>query len=140
MKRQTIDWSKVSAEDWKLRDRQLAAKLGCCPSAVWNARRRCGKLEKDRQHIDWLKVDWSKSSAVLANELGRSVQAVKYARLRMGAPAHADDAKRIKRKRHNRQTWHTWDWTQSNALLSRVVGISRERVRQIRRLLEVEAA
>jgi len=80
--------------------------------------------------------DWSKPDAELAEEMGFSNSSIGMIRRRIGAPKSPHfHQRRSKFREPNLAKWRSWDWTKQDAELARETGLTRERIRQIRRLL-----
>ena len=82
------DWDEA---DWTMTDTEIARELGCTKKTVWEARKRLGKPKVDgrkrettgfrSRKYDWESVDWSKTDAEIAKEMGAYGTTVKNARM-----------------------------------------------------------
>ena len=81
-----------------------------------------------RLNIDWESLDWRKTDQVLANELGCSLTLVWQARCRLKKPR----AKYLKSKKLAVAP-QDLDWTKTNTVLSIQHGVTKERIRQLRK-------
>jgi len=85
----------------------------------------------------WRAVDWTKTDAELAEEMGLSSGAsIGVNRRRIGAPKSLHFHQyRSKFREPYLAKWRNWDWSKQDVALARETGLSRERIRQIRLLI-----
>ncbi len=89
----------------------------------------------------WRALDWSKTNVELAEEMGyRHSSPICHARRLIGAPQsprwHKYRASLVnKRKRLFLTKWRRLDWSKQDIELAQKTGLSRERIRQIRKSL-----
>ncbi len=96
------------------------------------------ELRREAYLAKWRAVDWSKQDAELAEEMGFSNSAIGAIRRQIGAPKSPRYHKlRSKFREPYLAKWRSWDWAKQDVELARETGLSRERLRQIRRLLGV---
>lgn len=88
-----IDWDAV---DWGdgTKDIVRAHEFGVAESVVAGARRRRGYLRTRRKGIDWDRVDLSRSTIVIARELGVHAASVEHARRARGITEYVDGRRR----------------------------------------------
>lgn len=128
-RRPKLDWSKI---DWTQSTSVIAQQTGIAQPTVSQQRRKhapdtigrsfVGKTAKRTFH-DWGNVDWSKSTSVVARELGADPSHVSKARL-IHAPETANSSI-VAPKGIN---WSTVDWSQSNADIARATGVQHSSV------------
>lgn len=127
-KQHNIDWSKV---DWDKSGVELAAELNIGQATIGVRRRMYGHPKKGTarfRHMDWASVDWNKGNQQLSGELGIGIHTVAQYRQRCGHPSSAYIARIITPEMIEAVDWErTRDQT-----ISKLWGVSRERVRQIR--------
>jgi hypothetical protein len=92
------------------------------------------KQEFEREY--WAAADWTKPNTLIANEAGVNDLTVIAWRTALNKPKNPRKPRDPKPKEERRQEWQTWDWSKLNSQIARQHGIGRERVRQIRRLLD----
>ena len=104
------------------------------PSALpasWRQQRRAADLAK------WQTWDWSKTDTELAEEIGLAISSIGWIRRRVGAPKSPRFHKwRVKLTEPNLAKWRSWDWSKQDVELAGETGRTRERIRQIRQLLD----
>jgi hypothetical protein len=85
--------------------------------------------------VDWSSVDWSKQNRDIAEELERSPCHVCTMRKRLGRPR---PKYWYKPKSHPAylERWRKVDWRLTNVVIARQMGVSQQRVHEIRRLLK----
>lgn len=96
-----------------------------------------------KRHLDWFywaQADWSKTNAQVAKEAGVSMLCALMWRKKIGAPPSDKRNHRTGFCQSKTDEYKTWDWTLRDVELGRLHGISRERVRQIRKSLNIPAS
>lgn len=95
------------------------------------------KKQKDKEKLKlFSSLDWFKTNRLLASETGFCALTVRAWRYRLGHPKAR--WKRLPEwdEHHRRADWAKVDWKLQDIILSKQLGVSRERVRQVRRRLE----
>ena len=127
-RRSKYDWTAV---DWAKTDREIAEILGCKWYTVYAKRAQLGLRVRVNRTPEFLAaVDWTKQDVVITRELGVAAGTVSAKRKLLGIPRSPD--------------WHKGggvppkvdytaiDWTKRDIELASIYGLSRERMRQIR--------
>lgn len=78
------------------------------------------RLKRYRGGIDWLSVDWSKTTADIARELGADYATVYRQRFLLGKPRNT---------KLSNLPWHTVDWSQTNGTIAAQLGTNATNVR-----------
>jgi len=122
--------------DWGKDNITLAAEHGVCDSTVAKYRRLLGHphVQHTKHYPACLEWDWSKSDTAIAREQVVSLNTVRQWRQKLGKPPPPRDYKRIPNVSPLETTpWDKADWVnQADVEIARVVGCTRERVRQKR--------
>lgn len=85
--------------------------------------------------VDWSSIDWSRQDRDIAEELQINPNRVSLTRRRLGKP-RARFWHKPKTFPALLERWNQVDWRHANVTLSAKIGVSQERVRQIRKLLK----
>jgi len=79
--------------------------------------------------------NWSKPDSVLAGIHKMHKQSIRQIRIKLKIPKVSDNKIQTKLRLANERKWRLWDWSKQDIELCGDHGITRERVRQIRKLL-----
>jgi len=142
-----IDWAQV---DWTKPNRVLAQELGTLSSHIGYYRRRLGfagvpidpRWRRSALYGAFQGVDWALPNQELVERTGLTPDMIDAARRALGQPRSPYPKHGSQQTRHplwqptwggkSPDEWRKLDWTQSLAQLGQQMGVSPERVRQIR--------
>ena len=105
------------------------------PPLTGHQRRREASLAK------WRALDWTKTNVELAEDVGyRNSSPISRARRLLGARQSPHRYQRRacitdQRKNALLAKWRRWDWTKQDIELARETGLSKERIRRVRKFL-----
>jgi hypothetical protein len=117
-----IDWNKTNA--------QVAVEYGYSMATISQKRAMYGFRSYKHTRVEWEGVDWNKSNSVIARELGRTIQMVLAARRARNIPVFSG---RIEKRKidQDRLALVDWEW-ETDASIGEKLGVTRERIRQLR--------
>lgn len=126
-----INWR---AQDWRLKDKVLAARLCCAPATVWVQRQRCAparhRQDGSLRRFDFAGIDWSLSDADVAFILGCSPSLAAKTRRAFKRPR--PQAAKV-RGRPRRVDWDRYDFSLSVRENARKLGCSESYALRIRK-------
>jgi hypothetical protein len=134
-----INWSEI---DWSYQDSDIAELVGTSYNHIHHKRRelRMPSPTRRKKSVEelWGKVDWMYSDERIAAMLKQPISKVRYWRntinrpLKVRANNTLDTSKNYHFKIKNPAEL---DWSQQDAVVAEKAGVSRERVRQLRKIL-----
>ncbi len=119
--------------DWTKRDCDLCREHHVGPGLVSLMRRKLGHPKVTKHYPACLAWDWTKTNVDIAREQGVEITIVRQYRLILNKPAvdrePTDELHVAPIKDHD---WDAQDWTRRDVDIARDLGVTRERVRQVR--------
>lgn len=128
-----------AAVDWTKKDLQIAYEIdaGVLTVARWRVRitgQQKPFVAGEKYRVDWEKLDWSKNNNILSKETGVGYQTIGHMRSRLNKPYPTQNKANSKINKEQLGAID-WEWTK-DIDIAKSLGVSRERVRQLRNQLQ----
>lgn len=127
--------TEYPAFDWSKRNYELALEHGYSSGYIGMLRKKFGAERKTKWWPECKEWDWTKSNTEISRMQGADIVTIRNYRKQLGhPPVHGNDKESpppLPPKEPGRD-WERVDWTRSDVDLCMELGVSRERVRQVR--------